>query len=279
MTQHVDMLVLGSGGRLGTLLRAAHARDGSRTTEVHFQSRQSGADLLWSPGDPVRALPRCRTLVALWGQTAGDEATLEQNETLVDQTFDIAIACGAKRVLHLSSAGVYGPGTALPETAPTTPLSAYARSKCRMEKRIAAKRLQGNAEHMILRLANVVGADSLAPSLRGSAPVRLDRFANGQGPKRSYIAASDVLRVLIRLSAVPPASAPPILNVAAPLPVDMAALARAAHKDIEWQAAPTAAIQQVTLDVSQMTRLLGPVCLSCAPDALVADWQNLEMAS
>lgn len=276
LTQSRHILITGSGGRLGKLLRAAHRRDGHGRGEVLFQSRQPGADVQWSQGDPTGVLPHCATLVALWGATSGDEATLEQNSALVDLIFEIARTCRARRVLHLSTAGVYGPGTALSEISPLHPVSAYGRAKCRMEARIKSYLPGATAQHVILRLANVVGADSLAPALRGTGVVRLDRFADGCGPHRSYIAASDVLRVFRKLSGLEAARCPPVLNVAAPKPVDMEALARAARKPVEWQAPPETAVQNVTLDATRLARLLAPDTLLSRPEALIRDWQELE---
>lgn len=276
MTQSRRILITGAGGRLGRLLRAAHRRDGQAGQNVVFQSRQPGADVQWSPGDLTQALPHCATLVALWGATSGDTAGLEQNSALVDLTFEIARICRARRVLHLSTAAVYGSGSELCEISPLHPLNAYGRAKCRMEARIKSCLPGATEQHVILRLANVIGADSLAPALRGDGAVRLDRFPDGEGPQRSYIAASDVLRVILRLSELQSARCPPLLNVAAPRPVDMEALARAAGKPIIWQPAPKDAVQNVTLDATRLARLVAPETLVSRPEALIRDWQELE---
>ena len=278
MTQAERILITGAGGRLGRLLRAAQCRDGDAAQDVIFQSRQAGADITWGPGDALGALPSCDMLVALWGRTAGGADTLAQNAALVDLTCDVARACGARRVMHLSTAAVYGPGAALSESSPLRPANAYGRAKCEMEARIAARRAADGpgTRHVVLRLANVVGADSLAPALRAPGPVTLDRFADGDGPRRSYIGPGDVLRVLKQLAGLDPASCPEILNVAAPEPVEMAALARAAGQSIAWRDAPESAVQNVTLDATRLSGLLASGTLSSRPTALIRDWQELE---
>lgn len=275
------VLLTGAGGRLGRLLRRAARRDGTGACDVIFQSRrpdedEAGPTLRWTPGDPLSRLPRSDTIVALWGRTTGTPAELAENETLVATGHAVAWACGARRLLHLSSAGVYGPGEALAEDAPLAPASDYARSKCAMERAVARLPADDGIAHCCLRLANVVGADSLAPALRGDGPVRLDRFADGGGPMRGYIAAGDLLRVIRALAALTPRTLPTVVNVAAPASVGMAALARAAGHDIIWRPAPATARQIVTLDTARLGRLLPDMRFLSTPAGLIADWRTLE---
>jgi len=280
--QDRTVLVTGSGGRLGRLLRRAARRDGTGAFALAFQSRHPPADesdgdaVTWAPGDALSALPRCGTVVALWGRTAGTSAELAENVDLVAIGYAVARACGARRLLHLSSAGVYGPGRAMTEDAPLAPTSDYARAKCAMERAVSRLPSGDGIAHCCLRLANVVGADSLAPGLRRDAPVGLDRFADGGGPVRSYIAASDLMRVFCGLAALPPETLPTVLNVAAPAPLGMAALARAAGRDIDWRPAPEEAVQQVTLDTGRLCRLLPDIALLSSAPQLAADWLDLE---
>jgi len=51
---------------------------------------------------------------------------------------------------------------------------------------------------------------------------------------------------------------PPVLNVAQPGPVEMAALLRAAGRDFATAAAPQTAIAEVALDVTRLTAFLAP---------------------
>ena len=216
-------------------------------------------------------------VVALWGKTGGSASELAENAHLVSTSHAVARACGATRLLHLSSAAVYGPGQALTETAPTRPANDYGRSKLAMEQ--AVSRLpQDGITHCCLRLANVVGADSLAPGLTGAAPVTLDQFPDGNGPLRSYLATGDLLQVICGLALLPPGDLPAILNVTSPTPVGMAALVAAAGRSLVWRPAPETAIQEVTLDASRLTRRLPTVPFHRSADSMIADWQTLETA-
>lgn len=279
MTQiphEADILVTGAGGRLGRLLRRAAAQAGPGAPRLVFQSRQAGTGLTWAPGDPLSALPRCETLVALWGSTGGDADALAANARLVPVSHAVATACHARRVFHLSSAAVYGPGQKLTEAAPLRPAADYGRSKCALETAVAALPRDDGIAHGCLRLANVVGADSLAPGLRGTGPVGMDRFADGGGPIRSYIAPGDLLQVLLALSALPPARVPPVLNVAAPRPVRMDDLVRAAGLSLAWRPAPQTAVHEVSLDTARLQNLLPGVVTRDTAAAMVADWAGLE---
>lgn len=279
MTQstHISrILVTGSGGRLGGLLRMARASNPDLADGFVFQSTKPGADLRWTPEDTDTELPGCATVVALWGQTSGNADTLADNVSLVVLTDRVARACNADRAFHLSSAGIYGPGKTLTETCTPDPGNAYARSKLDMERAVAALDSTGRLRHCCLRLANVVGADSLAPALRGERPLTLDRFASGDGPLRSYIGATDLLGVLKALSGVEPHLLPDVLNIAGPEPVPMEALARAAGRAVHWVDAPDDAVPEVTMDVSRLQALLPNHVFTNGATALIADWQRLE---
>ena len=270
------ILVLGASGRLGTLLRAHWALNPADGCEIWFQSRSPlpGPNTIeWTPGQSVTALPRCQTVVALWGQTAGTAQELTRNVSLADESRAVARSTGATRVLHLSSAAIYGPVENATEATPAAPMAAYGQSKWEMEQHIATFRDDGTS-HCCLRLANVVGADSLAPALAGTDPVTLDRFPDGSGPLRSYVGAEDLGRVMVALAQLPSSQLPPVLNVAAPDPISMQHLAEAAGKPITWRPAPPKALQKVTIDTARMRQLLPALDLSSDPAALIADWRN-----
>lgn len=224
----------------------------------------------------MSTLPRAGMVVALWGRTGGTAEDLADNARLVATSHAVARSCGARRLLHLSSAAVYGPGRALDEAAPLCPAGDYGRAKLAMERAVA--RLPGGEgiAHCSMRLANVVGADSLAPGLAGHGPVAMDRFPGGGGPRRSYIAASDLLRILAGLAALPAGGLPAVLNVAAPDPVDMDALVRAAGLKLAWRPAPKTAIPELTLDTGRLTRLLPRLSYRTGATDMVADWKELE---
>lgn len=265
----------GAGGRLGNLLQKVRNRGDKNGRNFVFQSRTPGADLTWDLDDSPDRLPACDSVVALWGKTSGSEDELSINVSLAQDTRRVALNCGATRVFHLSSAGVYGPGTGLSENSETQPTNPYAASKLAMEHAVSQFD-DAEMHHCCLRLANVVGADSLAPALRRNDPVRLDRFAAGGGPIRSYIAASDLLSVLAGLSLVDPKRLPPVLNVACPVPIAMKDLACAAGRTIEWVDAPAHAVHEVTLDASELCGLLPGQKFISTAKAMVADWRALE---
>lgn len=267
-------LVTGANGQIGTFLRAAwHADPEIAPT---WCARRSPADVVWSPGCAIPDLPRCGAVVALWGRTGGDTRTLAQNGELARAAGHLAQACGAGRVLHLSSAAIYGPGTRMRETQPPAPANAYGAAKLDMEQVIAD--LPGDGpRHVILRVANVIGADSLAAALRDRArPVTLDRFADGTGPCRSYIAPGDLARIFAALMRLPDDDLPDILNVAAPAPVAMEDLARAAGRPVLWRDATPGARPCVSLDTARLDRVLPGAVRCTTPAQMIGDWHRLE---
>tara|TARA_R110000868_G_scaffold400956_4_gene676045 strand:+ start:67007 stop:67843 length:837 start_codon:yes stop_codon:yes gene_type:complete len=243
-----------------------------------WQSRrpQSGPDdLCWSPGDPPPAGLHPHTIVALWGVTAGDGAALAQNTSLALAALDLAHRTGARRVLHLSSAAVYGaPPAPVSETSVPLPSTAYGAAKLAMEHAIADWHAQTRTgpRSTVLRLGNVAGADALFANLSG--PLTLDRFAGGQGPSRSYIAPCDLARVIARLASGPLAQMPALLNVAGPFPVAMSDIARAAGVAMFWRDAPPAALAQMHLVTEALHALGLRLPDSASPARLVAQWRT-----
>lgn len=273
-TDPVRCLVTGGNSRIGLFLQAAWQADPGISPV--WCARRPPADIVWAPGDDVPDLPRCAAVAAVWGPTVGNARTLAQNSELAHAARQLARACGAGRVIHLSSAAVYGPGTRMHETRDPAPANAYGAAKLEMERTIADLPRDG-LRHVILRVANVIGADSLSTALRDrTRPVTLDRFADGAGPRRSYVAPGDLSRVLAALTRLPDGSLPDILNVAAPGPLAMADLARAAGHPLVWRAAPTTAQACVSLDTARLDRLLPGIVRCTTPAQMIADWHSLE---
>ncbi len=260
-------------GRVLVAPRRLHPPEGARFVAL---SRRAGADLAWQPGEaPPPDLPRAEAVLALWGVTAGSPDDLAMNAALARHARDLARASGAARIIHLSSAAVYGPGTDLSETMPPMPRSDYGRAKQDMEQAVARMAAEDGLHHCCIRLGNLLGACSLSPALR-KGHVTLDCFANGHGPQRSYIAPGTLAGVLTALLELPSAHLPLVLNLASAPPVFMEDLARAAGARITWRPAPGTAVPAVTLDTTRLTRLLPGLPLTADAAALVADWRKSE---
>lgn len=279
------LLFLGANGRVGPLLRRPSTLALiPAATEVTWQSRRWSARppgmraLTWQPGHPWPAPARGGVppdvIVALWGVTGGTEAQLELNSVLAEAALDLARTTGARRVLHMSSAAVYSGafGIAASEQITPQPATAYGRAKLRMEDAIAAwhARHPGGPGSVILRLANVAGADMLFRNMRRPGAITLDRFSDGTGPQRSYIAPQDLMRVIVGLASCPADRLPPVINVAGPAPVAMDQILGAAGWPLRWRRAPDNALPRLALDTSLLQTLIGPLPDSADPRALAA---------
>ena len=224
-----------------------------------------------------RDVPAADAIVALWGVTSGEAAHLAGNAQLVAASQTLAQAAGARVVFHMSSAAIYGPGTNLNEDKPPAPPNPYGQSKCDMERAVA-QLPPSEITHCCLRLANVVGADSLAPALSSEAttPVSLTQFADGRGPLRSYISPGHLLEVLFALTRLPHAALPDVLNLAASPAVEMQALCQAAGKQVQWKPETPNDHQQVTLDTTRLADLLPDVALHKTASEMISDWLEAE---
>ncbi|USU03406.1 NAD-dependent epimerase/dehydratase (plasmid) [Sphingomonadaceae bacterium OTU29LAMAA1] len=256
-----DLVVIGAGGRVGRLLRLAAEHVPPRTRRW-WSGRGGNADtrpdgFRWSldeGGDALAALTKridaSPALLMLAGATTGSGADLAMNVTLATACLEAAAASGSRRVLLASSSAVYGdPGSApiTEMTAPRDP-NPYGLAKLAMEAAALPWRDRG-IEVCCLRIGNVLGADALmraAATATLEAPLCLDRFADGDGPRRSYIGPATLLRVVEALATCPE-TLPPVLNIAAPVPIGMADLARAADIPWRWQPAPETARQDIVL--------------------------------
>ena len=270
-------LVVGGTGRVGQML----ARIWAGRSDVIFQSRNAGPGPVWDilngPAPILKWMEaeRPTVMIVLAGVTpgAGDMAL---NADLAKAALDAAKAGGVARVLYASSSAVYGPGQGAPMDEDTTPAPAnpYGTAKLAAEAHCDGFRASG-LEVCALRIGNVAGTDQLcrnAVKATADAPLKLDRFTDGHGPRRSYIAPSTLARVLETLSCTP--NLPPVLNVAAPTPLGMEALLEAARAPWQWQPAPDGALQDVTLDCTRLTSLCPIAAADSTAECMVADWQK-----
>lgn len=270
----LPILILGGTGRLGTIVRRFQSPD----IKVLWQARRAepGIDLVWSPEDGLASLQsqlarinvtRLRAVVALWGVVPGKAADLGLNTQLAHVAADLALALQADRVLHCSSAAVYKPGPApARESDVPAPVSAYGRAKFAMESAVLHRHRHApqSPQPCILRIGNVIGADALSIAMRVAAhrgtPVTLDRFANGQGPARSFISGSDLSLCLAALVRCDLSALPETVNLAAHQPTSMADLVQEAGMPLAWRPALAGAVPLVALDTTLLRGIidLGP---------------------
>ncbi|WP_159452486.1 NAD-dependent epimerase/dehydratase family protein [Tropicibacter naphthalenivorans] len=262
--------VLGASGKVGRLLRAvwrAGQANGLEFIPIFRQTPEDAEGLQWRPEQDLPNVPKARAVLALWGVTGADPAALQQNVDLAIRAQEFGQSVGADRVLHCSSAAVYRPEDhPLGEAARLDPPTPYGAAKLAMER--ALQDAPGPTP-VILRIGSVAGAESLFGNMRPGGSIHLHRFADGQGPSRSYIAPQDLARVIHALITSPEARG--IYNVGAPKGVRMQDLAQAAACQITWAQPPKGVPQNVVLDT---TRLQGLCALGAgASDArqIIAD--------
>ena len=266
------ILLLGATGRVGRLLYAC--RDESAEL-VPVARKSAPGCLVWEPGQEPNGLPQVDAIAAFWGVTPGDGGDLSQNVTLAADAQLLGAALGARLVLHASSVAVYAPSDVpLTEDAARAPSNAYGAAKSDMEDALAA-RSPDEPRPVSLRIGSVAGAESLFASLARGGPVTLDRFEDGHGPGRSYIAPSHLLRVIASLALTDVAEVPHALNVAAPHPVAMADIVATAGREIVWREAPPDARQRVTLGTARLQSLCPLPPEASRPAHLVSEWRRL----
>ena len=250
----VDVIVTGAGGRLGRLLRAAWQEAPPEGLRPVWTGRGQGVDLAWDLlADPVPDLPRGGVVLHLAGVLAGPEDALRRNAAMVAPLVAACRASGARRLLAVSSAAVYGAGRpeADEDDAPA-PVSAYGRAKAEMESLVLSA---PSLAATVLRIGNVAGADALLGPRPAGQEIVLDAVQgrNG-GPLRSWIGARSLARVLAALCRLP--ALPPVLNIACDPPLPMADLLNASG--LPWRQGPVnpATIPVATLSTRRLAALV-----------------------
>ncbi len=281
-TQRTTALILGASSKLGRMLRHAWEMNPVEGIEFIWQNRapDDRGSIVWQPGMPTGVFPPVDAIVALWGVTPG-QGDLSDNTRLAHQASHLARSLGAKRVLHCSSAAVYQPGP-VPclETDTPGPAGEYGLAKLAMERAVLADYAlhSDGPRPCLMRIANVVGADSLFAALEREGPVRLDQFADGKGPCRSYASISTLSRAISGLVGGALSELPAIVNVAGAAPVAMADLVRAAGSELIWQPAPDTAVPLVELSVRRLSEHISLPPNETA-DSLIRDWRHLRQAA
>ncbi len=273
-----EVLVLGATGRIGAILRGCWPETGPR-----WQARRPRAGSNWrvldplaDPGALARAAAGCAAVLCLAGAVPGrgrlSRGRLADNAALAEAAVRAAAAAGA-RVLLASSAAVYGAaGGMLRENAPLAPVSDYGRAKAEMERRAAARAAELGVAVCCLRIGNVAGVDAILGGWRPG--FALDRFADGRTPRRSYIGAASLARVLGELAAAP--ALPPALNVAAPGALEMGALLDAAGLGWTPRVPDDSAIPEVRLCTGTLTRFTGFAAAESTAAEMVVQWRAQE---
>jgi UDP-glucose 4-epimerase len=273
-------LVTGASGRIGRMLMHHWALVPPKGIRFVPQYRQSSTQgILWDMLDGPDALKAWIVLnrpvdglLILSGATPDKSAEMQLNIALVHAAIKAAKAASIPRILVASSSAVYGSWSQQPygESTPTKPLNAYGRAKLEAEM-LCKEAACDSLAITCLRIGNVAGADALLARI-ASAPVKLDQFQDGHGPKRSYIGPQTLADVLVTLinSGNP---LPPVLNVAAPQPVFMQALLEAA--DLPWQfiAAGDGAVQNVALDTQLLSSFYTFKANAQQPEEIIRQWR------
>lgn len=280
------VLVTGAAGKIGGILRRVW---GETAPGVIWQGRQGAPSdwLRWDMLEAPYAGPGLEggVILNLAGVTPGGPQDLEDNRALALAALRTAAAEAARHVFLVSSAAVYGPGpesSDLLETAPLHPANPYGLAKLEMEIeacRFLASLGPGAPGMTILRIGNVLGCDALIGRARPGAEVMLDPVpGQAGGPVRSYIGPQTLAQVLRRLCnlALAGTALPPILNIAAPGEVSMAALLQVAGQPWRFGPANPAVVPRVVLDTSTLSALV-PLAPGCGTaESMVAEWRALE---
>lgn len=276
----VPTLVLGSNGQLGHILSefAQAEKQGWQG-----QARQQPADLIWSGAfdDPSLATALSggfHTVINLIGVTRADAiAQMEgMNVRFVVDLFSCAAQSGVAHIVLASSAAVYGAAapTPLSETTPLAPVTAYGRTKARMEDAaLNWSARNGGPAVTIVRIGNVAGADALLRSASrhaGHIPMPLHVLPDGSAPLRPYIGPHDFFRAMRAIAnRKTVAGRADIFNLAHPVPLALDALLMAYRDlilpELIWaaQPLPDGTPPKVIFDTAKLAELID---LPCAAD-------------
>ncbi|WP_335747379.1 NAD-dependent epimerase/dehydratase family protein [Sulfitobacter sp.] len=286
------VLVLGSSGRIGRMLRQAWALDSLRTPnadiELVFQTRQADQnrpedlrwDILREPPQAVEEAARFDCMIVLSGVVPGPEVDFTLNTAIGTACVTAAAQLGIPHVLLASTSAVYGTGSDDPfsEDDPLDPANDYGRSKRDMEAACHALAAELGVGLCCLRIGNVAGADALLINGAALAPdekLRLDTFKDGGTPVRSYIGPQSLARVMLSLVRNR-TQLPAALNIAAPHAITMGALAQAAQMPLELHLARDSAHQYVTLDCGVLETLHRFDPTETHPSEMVRQWHMLR---
>lgn len=280
-------LLVGASGRVGRMLIRSWSQKPPADIVVLPQHRHAfGHGLLWDPLAGAAPLQRwiddhgaLAGIFLLAGATPGPSSDFDLNGALATAVLAAAREAGIPRVIYASSSAVYGAARMEPwsEAAPVDPVSAYGLSKLAAEGICNAAHSDG-IDVACLRIGNVVGADNLmlmATAATAANPLKLDRFLDGGGPVRSYIGPQTLASVLAGL-AVHNGRLPPVINVAAPVPVAMSEMLDAAGVPWQYAPAPVKALQYMTLDCGLLASLHDFSADAHQPATMIREWRAVR---
>lgn len=259
----VPVVVTGSGGRVGTLLRRAWSAAPSPGLRPIWCGRGQGFDLKWDIGSgPAPDLPPGAVVLHLAAIVAPLSAQDRARALQIGQ--DVAEACrlsGAVALLAASSAAVYAPSArpAAEEDTPA-PVTPNGLSKAKTETALVRACAAAGVRLCRLRIGNVPGADALfGPRPPGSPTLRLDPVPGRDGgPVRSWIGPATLADALARLCrlAADGLLLSEVLNLAQDPPLAMADLLRASGLPWSWGAPNPAVIADAVLSTAQLGRVI-----------------------
>jgi len=281
----IHVLLVGASGHVGRMvLHHWQSSLGAARITPQFRGTGPAGSLVWDPlkgalplVDAVKVSGGFDTMIMLGGVIPGPGKKLNINTKLADACLSAASQAGIGRVLLASSSAVYGAGngTAFTEKAHCNPANDYGAAKLEMEQACAPWRESG-IDLCLLRIGNVAGADALLLNIAEAGPkesVEIDIFPDGRGPIRSYIGAHTMVQALQSLCHYPSAL-PRVLNVAAPVPLSMDALADAAGHPWRQRTASKRTYQNITLDCSRLASLHPFNAIDSRPNEMVRQWKD-----
>lgn len=224
MTELADhsCVVIGAGGFIGTnLCRALSGR--VRRLRAFGRRRvfpEALAGIEWFPGDfsdsaaVANAIEGFDTVLHLANSTTPASANVDKvadvngNVVATLRMLDACRSLGVRRVIFVSSGGtVYGIPDSLPtpETAATSPITAYGVSKLTIEKYLGLYQHLYGLECRILRVANPYGPFQLPLKNQGVVAAFLQQALQGRplqiwgdgGVIRDYLHVDDVVEALV----------------------------------------------------------------------------------
>lgn len=282
------VVLVGSTGRVGSMVRRAWEADPLSGVEAVYQTRSSvglgHGDLAWHPLDgakPLRAWVETTghidAMVVLAGIIPASGRDLFLNASIAQACIEAALSVGIKRVLLASSSAVYGVSKDGPycEDDELHPEGEYGQSKLQMEA-ICEPFRDACIEICCLRIGNVAGADALLLNA-GKGGIKLDQFPSGGYPVRSYIGPGCLARTLSSL-VNSPLPLPHYINVAAPDSVSMKDIVEAAG--VPWRSviASEGKHESITLDCGALCGFHTFSAQDSAAINMVEEWQRLREA-